>query len=175
MPTQTSGVAVSATASLPVMFDYSPDAGDPDLASSASGTGALCTTTPSSSYTPAGGTVTTGVWDVEPDQCGPYAAPSPAGTVSVTMTAQTKQFDPAVTSAPGDFWALAVNPAAGFGLFVIQPGQTRTIEVTIKPAGASGTVVSGHLYADVFDGNVPPFAQEGGDELAAFPYTYTIK
>jgi hypothetical protein len=36
-------------------------------------------------------------------------------------------------------------------------------------------VVSGHLYADVFDGNVPPFAQEGGDELAAFPYTYTIK
>jgi hypothetical protein len=175
VPTQTSSVAAAATGSLPIMFDYDPLAGDPDLASSASGAGPLCTTTPSSTYTPSGGKVTAGVWAVEPAECGPYPAPAPKGTASVTFTATTKKFDPAVTSAVGDFWQAAVNPAAAFGLFVINPGQTRTINVTIKPAGAAGTVVSGHLYADVFDGSVPPGGQEGGDELAAFPYAYTIK
>ncbi len=34
VPTQTSGVAVSASASLPVQFDFSPASGDPDLSSS---------------------------------------------------------------------------------------------------------------------------------------------
>ncbi|HEY3976102.1 MAG TPA: hypothetical protein VGM79_02435, partial [Streptosporangiaceae bacterium] len=71
-------------------------------------------------------------------------------------------------------WEASVNPNAQFGLFVIQPGQTATINVTITPAGASGTVVSGNLYVDVLDGNVPPYGQLGGDELAALPYTYTV-
>jgi hypothetical protein len=174
VPTQTSGVAVSQTSSLPTMFDFQPAAGDPDLASSAFGTSPLCSTAPSASYSPAGGTVTAGIWEVTPDECGPYPAPAPAGTASVSMTATTKAFDPAVTSAPGDFWEASVNPAAAFSLFVIQPGQTKTIDVTITPSGAAGTVVSGNLYADVFDGNVQPYGQEGGDELAALPYTYTI-
>ena len=174
VPSETSALAVSQTSSLPTMFDFSPDAGDPDLASSASGPGPLCSTAPSASYAPAGGTVTSGVWSVVPDECGPYPAPAPAGTASVTMNATIKAFDPAVSSAVGDFWQASVNPAAPFGLFVIQPGQTKTIDVTITPTGAAGTVVSGNLYADVFDGNVPPYAQEGGDELAALPYTYTI-
>jgi hypothetical protein len=175
VPTETTRVAVGTTASLPVMFDYSPLAGDPDLASSASGTAPLCTTSPSSSYSAPGGRVTAGVWDVAPAECGPFAAPAPAGTASVTMTATTKKFDPAVTSAVGDFWQAAVNPAAAFGLFVIQPGQTGTINVTITPAGASGTAVAGHLYVDVFDGSVAPGGQESGDELVALPYAYTIK
>jgi len=174
VPTETTGLAVSQTSSLPTMFDYSPLAGDPDLASSSSG-GALCTTSPSSSYTPAGGGVATGVWDVAPDECGPFPGPAPAGTASVSVTATTKKFDPAVTSAVGDFWQAAVNPAASFGLFVIQPGQTGTINVTITPVGASGTVVHGNLYADTFDGDIAPYGQESGDELAAFPYAYTIK
>ena len=37
VPTQTSGVAVSASASLPVQFDFSPASGDPDLSSSPPG------------------------------------------------------------------------------------------------------------------------------------------
>jgi hypothetical protein len=174
VPSQTSAISVAQTSSLPTMFDFAPDAGDPDLASSAAGTNPLCSTTPSASYSPAGGTVTSGAWFVTPDECGPFAAPAPAGTVSVRMTATTKAFDPAVTSSVGDFWEGAVDPSAPFSLFVIQPGQTATINVTITPAGPAGTVVSGNLYADVFDGNVPPYGQEGGDELAALPYTYTI-
>ena len=35
-------------------------------------------------------------------------------------------------------------------------------------------MVSGNLYVDDFDGDVPPYGQAGGDELAALPYTYTI-
>jgi hypothetical protein len=175
VPTQTSAVAVQATASLPVMFDYSPDAGDPDLASSP-GSGSLCTTTPSGSYAPSGGTVTTGAWFVVPDECGPYPGPAPAGTVSTAMTATTKKFDPAVTSSTGDFWAATVNAhAPPFSLLVIGAGKTRTITVTITPKGAAGAVVRGHLYVDVFDGDIPPYGQEGGDELVALPYAYTIK
>jgi hypothetical protein len=36
-------------------------------------------------------------------------------------------------------------------------------------------VVSGDLYVDDFVGDIPPYGQEAGDELAAIPYTYTIK
>ncbi|MGO8887760.1 MAG: hypothetical protein ACLPUO_04680 [Streptosporangiaceae bacterium] len=178
VPTQTSGVSVSSTASLPIMFDYGPNAGDPDLVSAPAGgssAAAVCADTESGSYTPAGGTVTAGVWFASPSECGPYSAPAPAGTVSSTMTATTRKFDPAVTSAAGDFWQSSVNPAAPFGLFIINPGQTRTIAVTVKPAGSSGTVVSGNLYVDTFTGDVPPYGQLAGDELAAIPYAYTIR
>ncbi len=177
VPTQTSSVAVTATGSLPIMFDYGPNTGDPDLVSSG-GNGsaaATCAKTESGAYTPARGTVTAGVWFATPSECGPYAGPAPAGTVSVAMTATTKQFDPAVASAVGDLWQASVNPAAPFALLTIQPGETKTINVTIKPAGPSGTVVSGNLYVDDFLGNIPPYGQESGDELAAIPYTYTIK
>ena len=93
----------------------------------------------------------------------------------MAMTATAKAFDPAVTSSTGDFWLQAVNPAASFSPIVINPGQTAVVNVTITPAGASGTVVSGNLYVDDFVGDVPPYGQESGDELAAIPYAYTIK
>jgi hypothetical protein len=174
VPSQTSALGVAATASLPVMFDYSPAAGDPDLASSASGSGPLCNTSPAASYSPSGGAVTPGAWFVEPDECGPYAAPAPAGTASVSVSAKIQAFDPAVTSPSGDFWQLAVNPAAPFGLLVIQPGQSATVNVTITPSAASGTVISGQLFVDTFTGNVPPYGQEGGNEVTALPYSYTV-
>jgi hypothetical protein len=175
VPTQTSSIAATATGSKPIMFDLTGDAGDPDIASSASGAGALCTTTPSASYTPSGGTVETGVWLTVPDQCGPYSGSSPAATANLAVTATMKAFDPTVTSGPGDFWQVSVNHSTQFGLFIIKPGHTRTIHVTIKPSGSSGSVVRGHLYVNILTADVPPFAQESGDELVSFPYTYTIK
>jgi hypothetical protein len=174
VPTQTSSLTARADGSLPIMFDYTPNIGDPDLVSNPA-TGSLCSTTPSGSYTAPGGSVTAGAWFIIPSECGPFPKPAPAGTVSTSLTATIKKFDPAVTSATGDFWQTAVNPATSFQLFVINPGQTRTINVTIKPAGAAGTVVRGHLYVDVFDGDIPPFGQLSGDEAVALPYAYTIK
>jgi Peptidase inhibitor I9 len=174
VPTQTSSVSVSASATLPIQFDFSPATGDPDLSSAPPGAGPLCTTTPSGSFTP-GGNVTAGIWDAVPSECGPYPpGGAPAGTANMAMTATAKAFDPAVTSSVGDFWQLATNPAASFSLFVINPGATATINVTITPSAAAGTVVSGNLYVDAFTGDVPPYGQVTGDELAALPYTYTV-
>jgi hypothetical protein len=175
VPTETSSVSTAATASLPIMFDYEPNAGDPDIASSGFGSGPECTTSPSSNYTPYDGTVTNGVWYQEPTECGPYPSAAPAGTVSSTMSVTAKPFDSAVTSNTGDIELAAVNPAASFSPIVINPGQTATINVTITPSAASGTTVRGTLYVDDFLTNVPPYGQEGSDELLGLPYEYTVK
>lgn len=170
VPSQTSIVSLTVTASLPVTFDFSPVTGDPDRA------GGSCTeTTSMGSYESLSGTVTSGFWYAFPDECGPYSAPEPAGTASMTMTATAKAFDAAVTSDTSDFWITAVNPSAGFSPIQINPGASATINVTITPSGPSGTVVSGSLYVDVFVEGVPPYGQDGGDELVVFPYEYTIK
>jgi hypothetical protein len=174
VPSETSALSVSQTASLPAMFDFSPVAGDPDIASAASGPGALCATSESASYAPAGHNVTAGLWSAGPSECGPYSSPAPAGTATISMSAVTKAFDSAVTSPPGDPWLTAVNPATTSSPVVIQPGQTATINVTITPNAAAGTVVSGDLYVDDLETGVPPYGQQTGDELVALPYEYTV-
>lgn len=94
----------------------------------------------------------------------------------MSLTATTKAFDPTVTSATGDLWLSSTNASySGFAPVIINPGQTAVINVTITPSGASGTVVSGNLYVDVFVSDVPPSGQTTGDELAAIPSTHTIK
>jgi hypothetical protein len=47
--------------------------------------------------------------------------------------------------------------------------------VTFTPTGASGTVVSGTLYLDALENGVPPYGEPTGDEILAFPYSYTIQ
>ena len=176
VPTQTSSVSVVASGSVPIQFDMSPNPGDPDISSAPPGPGPLCATTASASYNPPGGTVTAGIWGAVPSECGPYApGGAVAATANMSMTITTKAFDPAVTSDTGDIWLATLNPAATFSPVVLNPGQSGTIDVTITPSGAAGTVVSGTLYVDDFVSSVPPYGQISGDELAAFPYKYTIK
>ncbi len=163
VPTQTDGVQVTANASLPVNFDFGIFPGDPDVVSS---TGTTAVGSFNSSP------VTAGLWFANPSELGPYTDSGGApGTVSLAMTAHTRQFDPAVTSDVGDFWQGSVNPAAPFGLLVVNSGQTATIHVTITPAGPKGTVVHGTLYVDDF---VTSSSFLSGDELVGLPYTYTI-
>jgi hypothetical protein len=142
VPTETSSLSVTQTSTLPAVFDVSPYTGDPDIASASSGSGPLCSTTESASYSPSGGTVTAGLWAGGPSECGPYSATAPAGSATISMTAQTKAFDPAVTSAPGDLWLLATSASTPFSPVTINPGQSATIDVTISPSAAVGTVVS---------------------------------
>jgi peptidase inhibitor I9 len=175
VPSETSGLTVTQTSSLPGMFDFSPAAGDPDIASAASGPGALCSTTESAAYAPPGGAVTAGEWSASPSECGPYPGPAPTGTATTSMIAQTKAFDTAVTSTTGDVWLASVNPAATFNAVTIAPGKTATVEVTITPSAAPGTVVKGTLYVDDVQGSVPPYGQLSGNELVALPYEYTVK
>jgi hypothetical protein len=176
VPSETSGLTVAQTSSLPAMFDTEPFPGDPDLASARSGPGPLCATSSSVSYAPPGGSVTAGYWYAAPTECGPYPGPAPAGSATVVVTAQAKPFDPAVTSSTGDFWPYAINPSQSFTPLTLNPGQTGTIDVTITPSGPAGTVVSGNLYVDDVDSAVPPpaYSQLSGNELAALPYSYTI-
>jgi hypothetical protein len=176
MPTQTSSATVSQTTSLPAMFDSGANQGDPDVSSHNPGPGALCATSETGNYTSSdGGAVSAGLWFATPSECGPYPGPAPAGTASLTMTVQTKQFDTSVTSGTGDIMLAAVNPATTVSPIIIKAGSSATIHVTITPAGASGTMVSGTLYVDDLLSNVPPYGQFTADELAALPYTYTIK
>jgi hypothetical protein len=95
------------------------------------------------------------------------------------MTAQIRPFDTSETSAPGDLWLAAVDgPSAlsSFAPVVVAPGASVTINVTITPSGSGGTVVSGDLFVDSYDTGLPTaaYSQLAGDELAAFPYEYTI-
>jgi len=182
VPTETSSLSVSQTSTVPAMFDFSPFSGDPDLASASLRPGPLCSDTASASYTPPGGTVTAGYWSAGPTECGPYAATStppsaPAGSATISMIAQTKGFDQTVTSSTGDLWLLSFLPSTPGSPLILNPGQTGTITVTITPSGPSGTVVTGTLYLDDFVSDVPPpaYGQFTGDELAAFPYAYTIQ
>lgn len=172
VPTQSSSVAVSQTATLPAMFDFGPYTGDPDIASANPNAGPLCADLASAAYKPRGGVVTAGLWYQNPSECGPYASAAAPGTAQVTMVAQTKPFDPAVTSPTGDLWLESINPAAPLAAVTINPGQTVTINVTITPAGASGTVVRGTLYVDALVNGAFQFT---GNELAAIPYAYRIK
>jgi len=180
VPTETSSAAAAQTSSLPAMFDWGDAIGDPDIGSASSGPGPLCADSESASYSPPGGTVSSGVWYAAPTECGPYSGPAPAGSATVSMTAQIKPFDTTVTSAPGDLWLAAVDGTSvlsSFAPVTVNPGATATIDVTITPSGASGTVVSGNLYVDTYSTGTPTavYGQLAGDELGAFPYSYTIK
>ena len=91
------------------------------------------------------------------------------------MSAVTEQFDTSATPSTGDFWRFAVSPlaaTASYNLLVVNPGQTRTINLTVKPTAPSGTVVSGILYIDDF---VDSLQFLSGSQLEALPYSYTIK
>jgi hypothetical protein len=155
------------------MFDYQPFTGDPDLVSQP-------TSNPDvqvGSFTPVAGNVTAGGWLASPDEIatdGYGKSSAPSGVVSMSMSAQAREFDPAVTSTVGDFWQRAVSPMAPFGTFIIKAQQTRTITVTITPAGPAGNTVSGDLFVDDFGAFLPPYGQQAGSELAALPYEYKI-
>ncbi len=168
LPTQTSSVTVTASATLPIEFDYGPFNGDPDLFG-APGAG----NTASGSYTPGAGLLQQGFWYANPDEIGPYPRPAHKGFANAAMTVVTKPFDPAVTSPTSDLWLLSIGQLTSFSPVLLNPGQSTTVSVTITPSAAPGAVVSGALYVDSYLGDVPPGIPEG-NELAVLPYRYTV-
>jgi hypothetical protein len=183
VPNETSSLTVSQTSTVPAMFDIGAGAGDPDLASSAPGSGPLCAPTASVTYAPPGAVVTPGQWVAGPAGCGPYASPGTAGTATDDMSIVAKAFDPAVTAPLGDYNLTAINPNATPTMKVLQPGQSIVVSVTITPSGTAGSVVSGTLYVDALVGGLLPVGQASGVlptgqisgvEMAALPYEYTI-
>ena len=174
VPTQTRSLSVTTTSSspaVPVMFDSGPYPGDPDRASGAGN--------PASAAYPSGRLptpVTPGLWYAVPSEVGPYPAGSaPPATVTAAMSAVTEQFDTSASPATGDFWRFGVAPlaaSASYDLFVVNPGQTRTIGLTITPSAPRGTVVYGLLYIDDFTESLRFIS---GSQLVTLHYTYTVK
>ncbi len=188
VPTQCTTLTDTATADQPVNLDFFYQSGEPDVYASAVGNGATVKVRADQ--------VSPGVWEADAGQVGPFSGPSTPGSVSLSASARCKLFDTTVDTPAGDFWELGVNSQsasakamhlpAGFparhGLvagkasaaapapLVLAPGHTGRIMVTITPQGAHGKVVKGHLNVDSVDSFL-----FGGNELAALPYTYTIK
>jgi Subtilase family len=168
VPTQTTTLRVTAKASLPVTFTYAPAPGDPDLDATSSGDDAAGTFS--------AGQITPGMWYGYPSEIpapdGYPAKGGKAGTVTMTVTAVMQKFDTTITSGPGDFWLTNVSQSATWAPFVVNPGQTRTIDVTIRPSGKAGTVVRGDLYVDEYTSAGTQVWS--GSEVTEIPYAYKI-
>jgi hypothetical protein len=171
VPSHTTALHATVSSPDPVYFDFSSTFGDPDIGST---TGKTATGT----YTAA--EVPDGFWGITPSLLGPFGVNPPDNVVgAASMTATTAAFDPAITAPTGDLWLGSTNAAATFAPYVVQPGQSVTIPVTITPKGTAGTVVSGTLYvADSSQFSYAALGGEGGiplgSDVAAFPYSYTI-
>jgi hypothetical protein len=163
VPTQTSGLEFTAASTVPIMLDAGYGNGDPQLYGPPNGDNTATIVAAAHEFV-------SGPWFSGAALSGPQGSNVVTATADLTATAYTKLFDSAVTSTTGDYWAQTVNanPPA-FAPVSLQPGQTGAIQVTITPNAPKGTVISGTLYVD--DVNV---ASAGGDELVAFPYTYTV-
>ena len=171
VPTMTHSVSATATSSRGrVMFDFGPFPGDPDEESS-SGAKATARFPLGRATTP----VTQGLWFAVPSVVGPFGAgKAAAATSTMTMRATTEAFDPTASSPEGDFWKFGVTSlarSASYNLFTVNPGQTSTLTLTIKPSGKAGTVVRGVLYVDDF---VDSLQFLSGSQLVAIPYEYKI-
>jgi hypothetical protein len=133
-------------------------------------------------YIPRGGVVEPGFWLAAPTEIGPFPPGGGSASAEATfaMFATTKPFDPAVLSPTGDLWFQSFNPAYTFSPVDLQPGESVTVNVVITPSGPPGTIVSGNLYVDGFVSSLARRTNLGtpaptADEIAAFPYAYTIK
>jgi hypothetical protein len=97
------------------------------------------------------------------------------------MRATTAAFDPAVSSLTGDLWLGSTNAATAFTPYVVDPGQSVAIPVTITPRDSPGSRVTGTIYiadSSLVSGfvtyNELPGNYPEGSDVAAFPYSYTI-
>lgn len=170
VPSHTSSVDVTATATVPVMFDSGLWTGDPDLASHPTGP-------KSAEVRFSAPSVAAGLWYANPAELAPNGFPrggASPGKASLSTTVRSRAFDPSITSDSGDFYQVSVDPTTQFSLITVQPGETATINVTITPHGAAGAKVSGDLFVDdiapAYAGGVFPAA----DELGGLPYSYTV-
>ena len=168
VPTQTMQLGMAITSTAPVQFDSSPYNGEPDVGSTAVGDDAYA------SYSAP--EITQGDWDIVPQPTGPFGSSgaAPSSTASLSMTAVTQAFNTDATSASGDLWETGVNASATFAPVVVQPGGSATLTLTITPSAVSGTPVSGVIYLDDSSSLSNNGASPTGDELAAFPYRYTV-
>jgi hypothetical protein len=178
VPSHTTSVTVRQTSTVPAMTDLSPYSGDPDVSSAGLSASSLCGTSATAAYTAPGGDATSGLWQPGPTECGPYPAAAGAAKATATVTATGLAFDRAMTAQTGDLQQLA-NGASAYakvrtGVVEVEPGASATVDVTIRPSGTAGAVVSGTLYLDDVATSLAPDADTTASEVSALAYSYTI-
>ena len=168
VPPQSTEIDANLVGSVPVTFDAGTFAGDPDLLAT-TGPGNTASLTISAPY------ISPGLWLLNPDEIGPYpSSGAPAATASASFSVVTQAFDPDVTSSSGDAWTALNGFTSDFDPVYVGPGQTATIQVSITPSGSGP--VSGTLYLDDFTlASEFGAALPNGQELAAIPYSYSVK
>jgi hypothetical protein len=172
VPTHTTSFREQASTTGPssIQFDSNPGIGDPDIVSGASKIAIA-----SFAQNP----IAQGLWSILPVEVGPFgAAPGPAETATTSMSIVTRAFDSAVSASTGDLWLASqdANALQSFSPDQVHPGQVATIPVTITPSARKGTKVSGTLFVDDFtEVALAAFNNPFGDEVAAIPYSYTVK
>jgi len=176
VPTDTSKVDTSLAGNGPVTYDFSSWMGDPDLSPQLSAPPGL---NASMSFTPTSGEVSPGLWQLVPSEFGPYGpSGAPALTASASFSVTTQSFDSTVSPSTGDLWSAYAGLSSRRSLrpVYLRPGGSASIPLTIKPTAGSGTSVTGTIKVDdVFQANLlAPDFEQGGDELASLPYSYTV-
>ncbi len=166
VPTESSDLKISQTATIPADFDASTiDNGVPELFGVPNTGNGL-----SSVAEMQAPRVTQGLWAADPTPFGPTNGPV-TGSATLSATATTQQFDSSATSSTGDLWLSSINASAPLPTTLdLAPGQSGMITVTVTPSGMSGTTVNAVVYVDTFSAFL-----NNGDEVAAIPYSYTIK
>ncbi|MFE9421511.1 S8 family serine peptidase [Kitasatospora sp. NPDC006697] len=170
------GVAASSTAA---QFEMSSPTGSPDLFGDLKKAQDGSTVSVVKDGASASQPVVTGFWGTSVQQIGPFpAAGAPAGSSTLTASAHTLAFDPALSSSTGDPFAASWNAAApAVTPVTVQPGASGSLQVTITPKGAKGSVVHGVLYLVSGPGGAVlannSFATTGS-VLAQLPYSYTV-
>ncbi len=172
VPADSSKLYASLDGTAPVAFDFSPWTGDPDLYSS----GGM---NPTYTYTPTGGEVTPGFWDLVPSEVGPYGPSGADTTVTATadMQALTPAFDPTVSTDTGDLWSYFNGYSADWAPVQVNPGATVAINLSITPTASVGTTVTGTINVDNLYLDSPFLdtgAGDGGDQVASIPYSYKV-
>jgi hypothetical protein len=178
VPSHSTSVTVRQTSTRPAMTDLSPYSGDPGVASAGLSASSLCGAPASAAYTAPGGDVTSGLWQPGPTECGPYPTAAKPAKATDTVTATSLAFDRAMTVQTGDLQQLANGAGAyakvNLDIVEVKPGASVTVDVTIRPSGTAGTVVSGTLYLDDVATSLPPDGDAAASEVAALPYSYTV-
>ncbi|MCW2541515.1 MAG: hypothetical protein JWN95_3240 [Frankiales bacterium] len=174
VPPGTQSLTVAASSTLPAQVELSSPTGGidvvGDLKAAQAGNSLSVATVKETTDT-----VGQGYWFTHMEEVGAIGPDgAPTGTSTLVGSARTQGFDAAVTSSTGDPYLSAVDPTADFGTpVVINPGETGTITIKIKPTAKKGTKVTGVLYLVTPALGFATF-NTTGDVIAAVPYSYTV-
>jgi hypothetical protein len=165
IPPNTDILVVTAQGTVPIQLEIYPQFASPDvLGTPLGGNINLAVATATQEIAP-------GAWFGIPEGAGPFP-PQGIGnaTADLSAAADMNAFDSAVTSSTGDAWVrLAVDNSAPYAPLTLAPGQSGTIQLSITPAAAKGTMVRGFVEIETFTGSTL-----SGDEVVTVPYSYTV-